>query len=248
MRSVFFSAILLAWILFSTSQAEDFPALVTFVKDGDTFEARRNGETVTIRLFGIDCPEKGQPFADAARKFTESQVLNKTVQIHIRDRDRYGRLVAEVTGNGKENLNQALVREGFAWHYKKHSKDPAMAALENQARAEKKGVWRDIQPTAPWDYRAQHRIWASREQPRSKASTPAPTPTRKPTASDSSGKAEKTDGRVIANRRSKVYHHPDCPNGTRISAANRIEFPSASKAEAAGYRLCAEEKKKREGN
>lgn len=246
MRSLLASIILLSWTLLSPSYGEEFSALVTFVKDGDTFEARRGAETVTIRLFGIDCPEKGQPFADSARKFTEQKVLNQNVRIQVKDKDRYGRLIGEVFYSDRESLNQALVREGFAWHYKKHSKDTTLASLENQARSARKGLWRDGQALAPWDFRVQHRIWEKREQPAPGATTPTATPTPRPALSTFPKMAEQVDGKVIGNRRSKVYHPLTCPNARRISAANRIEFPSAEKAEAAGYRLCTEEKKRRE--
>lgn len=42
---------------------------VTEVMDGDTFDAMRNGEEVTIRLYGIDCLEYDQPHGGEAEKF-----------------------------------------------------------------------------------------------------------------------------------------------------------------------------------
>lgn len=44
-------------------------------------------------------------------------------------------------------------------------------------------------------------------------------------------------GGVRGNRRSNIYHRPDCPSYNRIGANNRVEFPSAQAAIAAGYRL-----------
>jgi micrococcal nuclease len=42
-------------------------------------------------------------------------------------------------------------------------------------------------------------------------------------------------GPVIGNPRSFVYHRPDCPDYGRVSARNRVVFPSSAAAEAAGY-------------
>jgi len=42
---------------------------------------------------------------------------------------------------------------------------------------------------------------------------------------------------IIGNRRSHVYHRPDCPGYGRVSEQNRVPFSSAAEAEAAGYRL-----------
>ncbi|TMQ23752.1 MAG: hypothetical protein E6K65_18075 [Nitrospirae bacterium] len=41
----------------------------------------------------------------------------------------------------------------------------------------------------------------------------------------------------IGNRRSHIYHRPDCPNYSQIAPKNRVEFNSAEEAEAAGYRV-----------
>jgi len=40
---------------------------------------------------------------------------------------------------------------------------------------------------------------------------------------------------IIGNRRSHIYHRPDCPNYSQVAPHNRVEFNSA--AEAAGYRV-----------
>jgi micrococcal nuclease len=41
---------------------------------------------------------------------------------------------------------------------------------------------------------------------------------------------------VIANRRSHVYHLPSCLAAVRLKEANRVQFPTTARAEAAGYR------------
>jgi endonuclease G len=41
---------------------------------------------------------------------------------------------------------------------------------------------------------------------------------------------------VVGNRRSKIYHLPDCPGYDQVSAQNRVTFASAADAERAGYR------------
>src|SRR5215831_154201 len=40
---------------------------------------------------------------------------------------------------------------------------------------------------------------------------------------------------VVGNRRSHIYHRPDCPNYSQVAPRNRVGFNSA--AEAAGYRV-----------
>ncbi|HPG42173.1 MAG TPA: hypothetical protein PLI87_22500, partial [bacterium] len=42
---------------------------------------------------------------------------------------------------------------GYAWHFKKYSKDEGLAALEQDARKAGKGLWADKNPIAPWEFR-----------------------------------------------------------------------------------------------
>lgn len=74
----------------------DFTGRVVGVSDGDTIKVLHNGKAEKIRLHGIDCPEKGQPFGTKAKQFTSSLTFGKTVTIHVTDMDRYGRTVADV--------------------------------------------------------------------------------------------------------------------------------------------------------
>ena len=52
------------------------------------------------------------------------------------DTDRYGRTVAWVFVDGN-NLNEEIVRAGFAWHFKKYSKDENLVRAEIEAREKK---------------------------------------------------------------------------------------------------------------
>ena len=47
-------------------------------------------------MYGIDCPERRQPYATVARKFAGDLAFGKTVAVRVRDVDRYGRVVGEV--------------------------------------------------------------------------------------------------------------------------------------------------------
>ena len=49
-----------------------------------------------IRLWGIDCPEKGQDFGTKARQAASIVVFAKAVEIEPVTTDRYGRTVAFV--------------------------------------------------------------------------------------------------------------------------------------------------------
>jgi len=129
---------------------------VVSVTDGDTIKVLSNSIQVKVRLASIDCPEKGQPYGQAAKKFTSHMVLHKTVVVLPEGEDRYGRIIGWVFIK-EINLNKALIRAGLAWHYRQYSDDPLLTALEMEARAAKKGLWSEPDQIAPWEWRKQKR-------------------------------------------------------------------------------------------
>jgi methylphosphotriester-DNA--protein-cysteine methyltransferase len=46
-----------------------------------------------------------------------------------------------------------------------------------------------------------------------------------------------SDGKIIGNKNSKVYHLPGCSSYSRVSEKNQVKFDSAADAEKAGFRL-----------
>ena len=67
--------------------------------------------------------------------------------------DRYGRPVVWVYTLDGIDVGAEMLKAGMAWHYKQYDKSEAYAALEDAAKRERTGLWRDRNPTAPWDFR-----------------------------------------------------------------------------------------------
>lgn len=137
--------------------AEQFTGKVVGITDGDTIKVLRDGKEVRVRLYGIDCPEKGQPFGQKAKQATSNLAFGKLVTVRDHGTDRYGRLLGEVVLPDGPVLNQELLRSGFAWWYKQYVKDKTLEHLEAEAREAKKGLWADANPTPPWDWRKKRR-------------------------------------------------------------------------------------------
>jgi endonuclease YncB( thermonuclease family) len=132
---------------------------VVGVADGDTIRILSDGKQVKIRLYGIDCPERGQAFSRKAKQFTSKMVYGKVVEVEPVDVDRYGRTVALVRVNGAL-LNEALVKEGLAWVYPKYCSRPICFTwyqLEAEAHDNKHGLWTDSNPIPPWEFRRKRR-------------------------------------------------------------------------------------------
>ena len=131
----------------------DFTGKVVRILDGDTLEAMHDGAPVRVRLEGIDCPEKAQPFGTKARQFAADLAFSQLVTVKDHGKDRYGRTLGEVVLPDGRSLNRELIRAGFAWWYRRYSKDKTLEALEAAARAAKRGLWADPHAVPPWDWR-----------------------------------------------------------------------------------------------
>ena len=133
--------------------------------------------------------------------------FNKKVRVGEVDFDRYGRIVGRVYMDGLD-VNAELVKQGYAWVYRKYAKDPELYRLEEEARHAKRGVWATQGPMPPWEWRE--------------------------------GKRDDTDtdeGQIVANKRSKVYHLPECPGYSQVSEKSRVLFSDREAAESEGYQL-----------
>lgn len=129
---------------------------VVGIMDGDTITVL-NSKTikdVKIRLYGIDCPEKGQAFGKRAKQFT-----SKVVEVKVMDTDRYGRTVALVAVN-KQILNEELLKAGYAWVYYQYCHEMichAWADYQFAAKLDKRGLWHDPNSIPPWEFRRKRR-------------------------------------------------------------------------------------------
>lgn len=145
--------LLVALGLIGVAGAEEFRGRVVGVTDGDTITVLHDGRPKAIRLHGIDAPEKGQAFGTPAKQFTAGLAFGKTVVVHVRDLDRYGRTVGDVRLPDGRNLSQELVHAGYAWWFRRYSGDHRLATLEARARSEHLGLWADPNPVPPWEWR-----------------------------------------------------------------------------------------------
>lgn len=142
-----------ALVTATTWAAETITGKVVKVIDGDTIYVLSNGRTEKIRLAGIDCPEKKQPFGQVAKRFTLDLAALKIVKVEYSKTDFYGRKIGTVFLPNDINLNHALVEAGLAWWYRKYSQDKTLEKLEMQARQAGRGLWINPDPLPPWSWR-----------------------------------------------------------------------------------------------
>lgn len=146
--------LLAALFLASVTDAAEFTGHVVGVTDGDSLRVMHNGQAESVRLVGIDCPEKGQAFGKRAKRATAALAFDRDVTVLHVGKDRYSRTLATIVLPDGKNLNHELVREGWCWWFRKYApSDGELERLEQAAREKKLGLWIDPAPTPPWVYR-----------------------------------------------------------------------------------------------
>ncbi|MDR7529053.1 MAG: thermonuclease family protein [Armatimonadota bacterium] len=102
------------------------PGLVRRVVDGDTLHVAVGAVPQTVRLIGVDAPERGQPFAAEAARFVRTLVAGRTVWLEgdVQSHDRFARRLAyvwtapprrrDVPEVRRTMLNARLLLEGYA--------------------------------------------------------------------------------------------------------------------------------------
>lgn len=132
---------------------------VVAVTDGDTIKVLTPAKRLTVvRLAGIDCPERSQPWGGRATDAVRTLVAGQVVRLEVVDIDRYGRTVGRVFVN-EVNVNRALVEGGHCWAYTRYVKDKALFTLQNQAQKAQRGLWAlpTAERMAPWEWRRTNR-------------------------------------------------------------------------------------------
>jgi endonuclease YncB( thermonuclease family) len=135
-----------------------FVGKVIGIADGDTLTVLHNGAPEKIRLFGIDAPEKKQPFGDVAKRYASTRAFGKVVGVRVIGLDRYKRSIGVVELPGGTVLNVEMVRVGLAWWYREYApREKLLEGFERQARAARVGLWRDAAPVEPSKWRHKKR-------------------------------------------------------------------------------------------
>ena len=150
--------LLFSIVMFGQALA-DTQGMVKKVIDGDTIILEEeNGQTFKIRLLGIDAPELDQPYGFESSARLASYIVGKTVYVVSSKKDRYQRLLGKIMIEQKD-INYQLVKFGYAWHFKRYSRDQdrsdaqQYADAEIEARQSKLGIWQTLTPIPPWEWR-----------------------------------------------------------------------------------------------
>lgn len=143
-------------LAFEQSAPHDIVVKVIEVIDGDTLRVQDNdGRIFDVRLYAIDAPERHQSYgtqsSDALKQLCDQQEAVITPQAI----DKYKRVVAKVKC-AQIPVAEMMVSNGDAWVFDKYvGNEQQLYPLQQKAQAQQFGLWAEVSPQAPWEWRAQ---------------------------------------------------------------------------------------------
>ncbi len=151
--------VLLALLMCQTASAWTLRGQVMAVTGGDTIKVRdEKNRQYTVRLAGLDAPEKFQSYGQRAEDSLRELVFQRGVSVEIARQGGSPNLGKVLLADGRD-MNLEQLKRGFAWYDKSRAQDlpaqdrEAYAAAEAEARIQRVGLWRDKQPIPPWEFR-----------------------------------------------------------------------------------------------
>ncbi len=202
------------------------------VVDGDTI--RIGGET--IRFNGIDAPESDQLCTNASgKKYRCGAKSAEALQAMLRassptrcefvEYDQYGRFVGNCFRADNSNVQELLVRSGWALDWPRYSSG-RYVPFQETAKAERVGIWVG-QFDLPWEYRKAARV----EQVR--------LPKAQPLITDVASSGSCNIKGNISAKGERIYHVPGQQHYAKTKISPRKGerwFCSEAEAVAAGWR------------
>lgn len=147
--------LVLALVIASPALAQsEFVARVLIVHEGDQLTIYHQGRKEAIFLKNVDCPELKQPYGKQAKHATSAYIANRDVVVRDIQRDRQGRMTADILLADGRNIAHELVKEGLAWVQPGKGHDQALKDMEELARASKSGLWSEPDPIPPWKWKS----------------------------------------------------------------------------------------------
>lgn len=177
--------ILLVLFLFlnaASVQAASLFGKVIEVNSGDVLTISNLNRPVRVKLLGVDAPELNQAFGDVAKKHLADLILEKSVLVEYSgiaaDSSLQGRVLLDNTDIGAQ-----MIRDGAAWFDTNNmnrlnvTDRDVYQQSEQAARNERRGLWQEENPIAPWEFvrnQAFRRSPVASSTPITPAAKPAP--------------------------------------------------------------------------
>lgn len=150
-------------LFLSLAQAETIQCKVNEVISGDTIKCLTDDkkQNITVSLIDIDAPGLDQPYGAEAKKTLSSMVLNQNIALSYYDETSHKSYISicswssrpEYDNDGQNcgiDAGLSVIRQGYAWAT---SDKPSYQQANQEAREAKRGLWADLNPIPPWEWR-----------------------------------------------------------------------------------------------
>jgi len=124
------------------------------VTDGDTVKGKYANELIKIRLAEIDAPELKQTFGVESKNCLKELIKQSDGKVFFKfkEKDRYKRYVGWLYSEDLD-INLEMVKRGCAWVYDRYAERKVLFKLQNLAKENKLGLWKDANAVKPSDWR-----------------------------------------------------------------------------------------------
>lgn len=103
---------------------------------------------INLVLSGVNTPKQNDPLLNEALNFVRLRVMQRDVHIEIETNDKVGNFIGSLYFEKHSNLAVELVRHGLM-SVREYNKNVELNNAENDAKTQRKGVWKDYKETAP---------------------------------------------------------------------------------------------------
>jgi micrococcal nuclease len=145
-------------LLFSVP-AFSLPAIagptITHFYDGDTVKIDDGQRQYKLRITDIDAPERNQRYGKQARRTLMKLCKDAEIEVAFTGIDKYQRDLGYLTCNTIP-VSQYMIEQGYAWFNVRYSSNWSLQVIENEARAARRGLWKQKKPMPPWEWRQKH--------------------------------------------------------------------------------------------
>ena len=144
------------------AQAEVIRGGIVGIEAGDTLIVQTEQEKFTAHLFAIDTPAICQEFGQEAKDMLSDVLIGKEAKIQFVEPEQDGQaepMKFVQIAVGEIDVGLYLLERGYAWYDNRYASSLsadwrwAYEKSEQQAKAERIGLWSSIRPVPPWTWR-----------------------------------------------------------------------------------------------
>jgi endonuclease YncB( thermonuclease family) len=158
-------------LLTPLSTADTLNGRVVAVADGDTLSLLVGRQQYTIRIAGIDAPERHQVWGDRSKTNLSRLSMNQMAVAECARAEQQGQKICKLTVKAVD-IGLEQIQAGMAWWYWELARElkpevqSAYQGAELMAKLRRQGLWRETNPVPPWEFKRENRVFPESVYPR----------------------------------------------------------------------------------